>query len=385
VQAEDPDVDATVAVLKHNSYSEWKPVRARGAAAGSLGPYSVDLLEDHGFRVLFTDSVFERPWTAPLVERSLGWLGRRYPELQGARNALANRGLIARSDITLGVFEDQGSFAAFARGRRVPLLAPRLMALVVCWMAERAQHADSRTLRGFRRVLDGADLVVFFSKNQAPIFEGLLGLDPARMLFVPFGIDAQFFAQTKPREDGYVVAIGGDSSRDHELLVEAVRGTPIPTRIYAPKLESSDLPANVRWTSEVIDHVTYRDVLAGATLVVVPTRGTTYPGGQTVLLEAMASTKPVITTRTDAMLDYVADGLTGMLVPPGDVGAMRLTIQRLLEDPALRSSLGAKARAAVETRFNQAAMWADIGRGLHAVLDGRRGAGRSASAHTGTP
>jgi len=273
-----------------------------------------------------------------------------------------------RADITLGIFEDQGSFAAFARGHHLRPLAPRRMALVVCWMAERALQADRSTLRAYRRVLSGADLVVFFSRNQAEVFQHLLGVDPARLLAVPFGIDQEFFASVEPRDDGYVLAVGGDWSRDHELLVEAVRGTSIRTKIFAPKLDVPDLPSNVEWIPRVIDHVTYRDVLAGATLVVVPTIGTTYPGGQTVLLEAMASRKPVITTRSDAILDYIDDGVDGLLVPRGDSAALRAAIERLLADAPLRDSLAAGARAAVETRYNQAAMWASIAEGLHGVL-----------------
>jgi glycosyltransferase involved in cell wall biosynthesis len=358
----------TVALIKAPNYAQWKPVRARGEVAGKLGPYSVDHLEEHGFEVRYSDATFERPWTRPLIERGLGWLGRRYPEMLGVRNALANRRLIARSDITLGIFEDQGSFAAFARSRRLWLLSPRKMVLMVCWLAEMAQHADARALCGYRRVLAGADLVIFFSENQAEVFERTLGVDPARLLAVPFGIDQQFFAEVPPRDDGYVVAVGGDGSRDHELLVEAVRDTGIPTRIYAPTLDVSNLPSNVTWIPEVIDHVTYREVLAGAKLVVIPTIGTKYPGGQTVLLEAMASSKPVITTASDAMRDYVTDSVNGILVPLGDAGALRLAIERLLNDDVLRASLASNARTAVEQRFNQAAMWARIAERLHAVL-----------------
>jgi glycosyltransferase involved in cell wall biosynthesis len=251
-----------VALLKAPNYSEWAPIRARGEVAGNVGPYSVDFLEQHGFEIRYSDATFHRPWTYPLVGRGLGWLGRRRPELLGAHNALANRGLMRRADITLGIFEDQGSFAAFARGHHLWPLAPRRMALVVCWMAERARQADRSTLRAYRRVLSGADLVVFFSRNQAEVFQHLLGVDPTRLLAVPFGIDHEFFASAEPRDDGYVVAVGGDWSRDHELLVEAVRGTSIRTKIFAPKLDVLDLPSNVEWIPTVIDHVTYRSVLA---------------------------------------------------------------------------------------------------------------------------
>jgi glycosyltransferase involved in cell wall biosynthesis len=362
------ETPATVALLKAQNYAEWKPVRERGEAAGELGPYSVNHLERHGFALRHSDAVFERPWSHAVPDRVLGRLGRQFPELLGIRNSLANRRLLSRSDITLGIFEDQGSFAAFARAHRLGPLSPRRMVLVVCWMAEWAQSADPRTLRGYRRVLAGADLVVFFSRNQAEVFERKLGVDPSRLLFVPFGVDQEFFAAQPSRDEGYVLAVGGDWSRDHELLVEAVRGTGIATRIYAPALQVAELPENVTWISEVIDHVAYRRALAGARLIVVPTIATTYPGGQTVLLEAMACSKPVITTSSQAMRDYVEDGVNGVLVPRGDAAALRGEIQRLLADEQLRATLAGNGRAAVERTFNQAAMWATVAERMHRLL-----------------
>jgi glycosyltransferase involved in cell wall biosynthesis len=360
---------ATVAVLKANDYREWMAVRARGEAAGNVGPYSIDQLEAHGFEVRYSDAAFHPPWSYSLVERVLGRLGRERPELLGIRNALANRRLITGADVTLGIFENQGSFAAFARAKRLPLLAPRRMVLMVCWMAEWAQHADAATLRSYRRVLAGADLVVFFSRNQADVFERTLGVEPARQLAVPFGIDQHFFASEPTRDDGYVLAVGGDVSRDHELLVEAVRGTGIPTRIHAPALAVADLPPNVTWITEPIDHVAYREALAGASVVAVPTRATAYPGGQTVVLEAMASSKPVVSTTSEAMSEYVQDGVNGLLVPRGDARALREALERLLGDEGLRAALGARGLADVRRRFNQEAMWGAVAVGVKAMLE----------------
>jgi glycosyltransferase involved in cell wall biosynthesis len=361
-------VAPTVALLKAQNYAEWKPVRERGEAAGSVGPYSVDLLERHGLSLRYSDATFARPWTNPLIERPLGRLGREFPELLGARNALANRRLIASADVTLGIFEDQGSFAAFARARRLRGLAPRRMALMACWMADWAVRAGERALRSYRRVLAGADVLVFFSENQRAIFEGALQVDPARLLAVPFGIDERFFAGLPACPDGHVLAVGTDRSRDHELLVEAVRGTDIPTRIYAPRLSVAELPANVTWVPHVVSHLAYRDALRGAGLVVVPTTAPAYPGGQTVLLEAMAASRPVIATSSEAMREYVHDGVTGLLVPRGDARALREAIVRLREDAELRARLAASALAAVQRTFNQASMWATIAPRLHELL-----------------
>jgi glycosyltransferase involved in cell wall biosynthesis len=152
------------------------------------------------------------------------------------------------------------------------------------------------------------------------------------------------------------------------LLVEAVRGTRITTRIYAPRLNVDELPPNVTWISRVIPHVEYREVLAGARIVVVPTRGVAYPGGQTVILEAMASGKAVIATRSPALAHYIDDGVTGVLSPLGDREALRETIQDLLGDPERRQRIAGAGLRSVQTRFNQRQMWATIAAHLHSLL-----------------
>ncbi|MBI2865274.1 MAG: glycosyltransferase family 4 protein [Chloroflexi bacterium] len=65
-------------------------------------------------------------------------------------------------------------------------------------------------------------------------------------------------------------------------------------------------------------------------------------------LEAMASGRPVIASRIGGLPDVVADGETGLLVPPGDSDALRAAMQRILEEPDLATQMGiaAKLRAA---------------------------------------
>jgi glycosyltransferase involved in cell wall biosynthesis len=61
----------------------------------------------------------------------------------------------------------------------------------------------------------------------------------------------------------------------------------------------------------------------------------------------MASGRPVITTRTGGMVDMVEDGLSGILVPPGESRALAEAMRLLLADPRLRARLGAAGRERV--------------------------------------
>jgi 2-deoxystreptamine N-acetyl-D-glucosaminyltransferase/2-deoxystreptamine glucosyltransferase len=87
---------------------------------------------------------------------------------------------------------------------------------------------------------------------------------------------------------------------------------------------------------------------AAAAVVVVPSLR---EGFGMACLEAMAHGRPVVASATGGLLDLVVDGETGILVPPGDVTALREALERLLADADLRARLGASARARVAAEF----------------------------------
>lgn len=60
----------------------------------------------------------------------------------------------------------------------------------------------------------------------------------------------------------------------------------------------------------------------------------------TTAIEAMACGQAVVATATGGLTDIVVDSETGILVPPGDVSALRGAIRRLLDDASLRQRLG---------------------------------------------
>ena len=66
-----------------------------------------------------------------------------------------------------------------------------------------------------------------------------------------------------------------------------------------------------------------------------------------VFQEAAASGLPVVAPAAGGPLDLVEDGVTGYLVPPGDVAAFPAAVARLAADPAARVALGAAGRRKV--------------------------------------
>jgi len=57
-----------------------------------------------------------------------------------------------------------------------------------------------------------------------------------------------------------------------------------------------------------------------------------------------------VASRVAGIPEVVEDGVTGLLVPPGDAEALAGALQRLARDPAERERLGREARARVAQR-----------------------------------
>jgi glycosyltransferase involved in cell wall biosynthesis len=70
-----------------------------------------------------------------------------------------------------------------------------------------------------------------------------------------------------------------------------------------------------------------------------------------VCAEAMAHGRPVVASDVGGLRDLVAHEETGLLVPPGDVEALRGALRRLLDDESLRRRYGEAGRARIAEHF----------------------------------
>jgi len=92
-------------------------------------------------------------------------------------------------------------------------------------------------------------------------------------------------------------------------------------------------PASVEFRGWVDDVSSDRGQFA---VLVVPSRRE--PFGR-VIVEAFAARVPVVAAAVDGIPEVVEQGVTGLLCPPGDNGALGAAVLRLLQDEALRARL----------------------------------------------
>jgi len=162
------------------------------------------------------------------------------------------------------------------------------------------------------------------------------GAQPEEDADLPAG-EFLFFAGDLLRDKGVPTLIEAYAALGPQrppLLMVGRRGPDVP----------AELPAGVR-IFEQWPHPKVMAAFRRCTLAVLPS---TWPDPcPTTVLEAMASGRPVVTTRTGGMVDMVEDGSSGILVPPGDSRALAEAMRRLLADPELRALLGKGGRERV--------------------------------------
>ena len=94
-----------------------------------------------------------------------------------------------------------------------------------------------------------------------------------------------------------------------------------------------------------------------------------------VQVEAHASGTPVVSTNLPTGVPFVnEDGVTGLIVPPGDAGALGGALRRLVDDPQLRARLGEQARDRARTMFTLEAMTSGVMDVYREALEMRKGA-----------
>jgi len=190
-----------------------------------------------------------------------------------------------------------------------------------------------------RWILRRARLVLAASSFLAEVARSL-GAREVRV--VPSGVEIP--AAVGPSEEPpHVLYVGRLSAEKGVLeLVEASRG--LPLRIVG------DGPLRGRVPSEgFVAPGELGSWYERAAVVAVPSRREGYG---VVAREAMAWGRPIVATAVGGLSDAVEGGVTGLLVQPGDAGALRAALERLLGDAALRSRLGAAARERAQREFS---------------------------------
>jgi glycosyltransferase involved in cell wall biosynthesis len=245
----------------------------------------------------------------------------------------------------------------FTDGEQVGLPLAAMMRL---FGRRRVRHAmiahllTARKKRWFYKLSRGGpaiDRMLVYSSRQRDLIAAELGYPRDSIVVTPFTVDCTFWdSSASLASDRPMICAAGLEFRDYPTMIEAVRGLDVDVVLAAASPWSkrrdstagAELPPNVEVRR--LGFVELRQLYADASVVVVPLIESDFQAGITTILEAMAMGKPIVCTRSRGQTDTLVDGENALYVDPGDAGAMRDAIVRLLDDGALAERLGRAAR-----------------------------------------
>lgn len=202
-----------------------------------------------------------------------------------------------------------------------------------------------------------------------------------RTVVIPNAVDVGAAPLTRHAGDPPLIVAVGRLAEPKDALtlvraLAAVRERPFTALLVGDGPDRPSVEAEVRRLG-LQDAVTLTGtradvpgLLARADVFVLSSRS---EGAPLSILEAMAAGLPVVSSRVGGVPELVAEGETGLLVPPGDPAALAAALGRLVADAGLRRRLGVAGRERAERCF-------DVRRQRRAHLDcytrelGRRGA-----------
>jgi glycosyltransferase involved in cell wall biosynthesis len=186
---------------------------------------------------------------------------------------------------------------------------------------------------------------------------------PARKIaVVPNGIDFQPYQPRCARDvlRTIVVVANLRPQKGHDVLIDAM---PIVLRQFpdarfelvgsGSELESLQARARAQGVSHAITFLGHRDdvsaCLSANDIFVLPSRSEAFPNA---VLEAMASSMPIVASRVGGIPELIEDGHTGFLVPAGNPQALADRVCRLMANPPFAARLGDTARRVAQARYS---------------------------------
>jgi glycosyltransferase involved in cell wall biosynthesis len=140
--------------------------------------------------------------------------------------------------------------------------------------------------------------------------------------------------------------------RGFDFTCDIIGDGPLRSSLQA-KIESFNLSSRINLLGSlsqraVLEKIQAADIFTLASVTDAQGANDVFP---TVILEAMAAARPVVSTRLAGIPELVVDGETGTLVSPGDIVALTEALQHLLCDGELRLRYGRAGRQRIEQHF----------------------------------
>jgi glycosyltransferase involved in cell wall biosynthesis len=354
-----------------------------------IGPSTsgIDWLREYGVEDLVHTPDFPGGWPKP---RGLGRLALPSRYLRCVRRVAAEVRRVAlerNADMI---------FAAMAFSWVAATPVARQLGIPIVWRAGGTEGGmlERLALRAWA-AYNPPDLLICCGEGVRQMFAPLI---PAPAVVVPNGVDTERF---NPRVDapvffrppGAKVVIGfgarlAPQKRPEDLIRAAallvprypeasfvIAGDGSRRPDYEALARSLGIAHAVRFVGYVPD---MRSFYSSVDIVVLPSRSEGCPN---VVLESMAMRRALIVSDSAGSREVVTDGVTGLMYPIGDIGALAGALRRLLDDPVMCQTLARRGYERAVKSFDAQASAARLAGVLHRQLT----PGSDASSVIGVP
>jgi len=215
------------------------------------------------------------------------------------------------------------------------------------------------------RVANGVDRVLTGSRNSALSVSRAMDIPLDHIRQTPYGVDDEIMRPLPgvEREPAAILFVGDSEDRNKgaRYLIEACAKVAqvADFRLLFKDKKEKDMKVvpPLVWKHGLNRFVQYLPRLSADELVRLYNRAqilvspSLYEGFGLPAAEAMACGTAVIATTAGAFPEFIEDGRTGVLVPPGDADALAEAILALLRDPARCRVMGAAASEHIRSHF----------------------------------
>ncbi len=201
------------------------------------------------------------------------------------------------------------------------------------------------------------DKFVCFSEKECEYYAKVFNVSQDKFRFCNLGIEEIIVENNMDNSQKSILSCGR-SNRDYDFLYNALKDKDYILNIISDECKLKNYK-NVTIYNDVIGQ-DYLNMLSKAYLVVIPLKDENISSGQLVILQAMQLGKPIICTSSEAVKEYIKDGVNGFIIKK-DENKLLEKIEELYSNKELYDRISKAQKENFEDKFSIYALGNKVG------------------------
>lgn len=208
------------------------------------------------------------------------------------------------------------------------------------------------------------DIFICASQTNCDFCTKTFNVASHKFVFLPFGVNdfTEWIDTSSVPTNDYVLSIGR-SNRDWDILIESFLDQEEKLYIVCDQLKRESPSPNIKIYNNVWGEESYKFIY-NCKCMIIPIADGEIASGDTVLLQAMCFSKPIIITKPSCLADdYVEDGINGLIVEK-EIRLIKKAVKELFDNPQLCQKLASNSRKLYEEKYSLLSYGINVGKML---------------------